>query len=220
MIRLMSQAVIFDIDGVLIDSYQAHFQSWAALGAEHGIEITYDAFAESFGRTSRDIISLWWGQGLDDAKVTAMDDRKEALFRQLIEAEFPAMSGALKLIDALAEAGFALAVGSSGPPENVDLVMRKLDRQSLFGARVTGMDVTHGKPDPEVFQIAAQKLNVDPNSCAVIEDAPAGVQAANAAQMTSIALTGTASRDLLADANLIVDSLAELSPGMISDLIG
>lgn len=220
MIDSMSMAVIFDIDGVLIDSYQAHYESWAALAAEDGIQITREAFAQSFGRTSRDIIGLWWGQGLDDAKVTAMDDRKEALFRQVIEADFPAMTGALELIDALAQAGFALAVGSSGPPENVDLVMAKLGRQSLFGAQVTGMDVTRGKPDPQVFQIAAEKLHIEPSHCAVIEDAPAGVQAANAAQMRSIALTGTAPRELLADANLIVDSLTELSPEKISALIG
>ena len=219
MIQPMADAVIFDIDGVLIDSYQAHFDSWQALGAEHGLDICRQMFAQSFGRTSYDIIKLWWGQ-LNDDQITTIDDRKEALFRQVIDADFPAMPGALDLIDALHEAEFALAVGSSGPPENVDLVMAKLDRQAYFGARITGKDVTRGKPDPQVFQLAGQRLGIKPARCAVVEDAPAGIQAANAAGMASIALVGTATRDALSAADLIIDSLSELSPQRIAALFG
>jgi len=214
----MADAVIFDIDGVLIDSYQAHFDSWRALGAEHDIGISRQMFAQSFGRTSRDIIELWWGP-LTDQKIAEIDNRKEALFREVIDADFPAMPGALDLIDALHEAGFALVVGSSGPPENVDLVMRKLDREAYFGARITGMDVTRGKPDPQVFQMAGQRLGIEPKRCAVVEDAIAGIEAANAAGMTSIALTGTAKSDALSAADLIVDSLDQLSAEIIQGLL-
>ena len=90
----------------------------------------------------------------------------------------------------------------------------------IFAAAVTARDVTHGKPHPEVFLQAASKLNADPINCAVVEDAPAGIQAARRAGMTAIGLTGTAPREeLSAEAHLVVDSLDELTPEIIGSLI-
>jgi HAD superfamily hydrolase (TIGR01509 family) len=125
----------------------------------------------------------------------------------------------VELIDALSAAGFKLAVGSSGPPENVRLTLEKLGRADRFDAMVTGADVTHGKPNPEVFLKAAERLGVPPAQCAVIEDAPQGIEAANAAGMTSIAILGTTTRDKLAHAKLIVDGHHELTPARIAELI-
>jgi len=212
-------AVIFDIDGVLIDSYDAHFQSWKRLCAEHDVDLTESRFAASFGRTSRDIIRMWWGDGVADTTVGQMDARKEAHFRDIVRKDFPQMPGASELIAALHDADFRLAAGSSGPPENVALVLELLDPQGRFAARVTGADVTRGKPDPQVFLMAAQRLGVAPAQCAVIEDAVPGVAAANAAGMVSIALTGTAQRDALVEADHVVDSLSELKPQVIASLI-
>ena len=213
-------AVIFDMDGVLVDSYHAHFESWLALARECGFEFTEGDFAATFGRTSRDIIAHFWGAGLPERRIAEMDARKEALYRDLIARAFPAMPGARELIRGLHGAGFALAVGSSGPPENVEVTMEGLCLRECFAAAVTGEDVTRGKPDPQVFLIAAGRVGVEPGRCAVIEDAPAGVEAANRAGMASVALTGTAPRPKLAHADLVVDSLAELSPESIADLIG
>ena len=101
-------------------------------------------------------------------------------------------------------------VGSSGPPENISLCLEKLGRREKFTAVVTGKDVSRGKPDPQVFQLAASRLGVEPNRCIVVEDATHGIEAANRAGMKSVALTGTTTRDSLAAAHLIVDSLREL----------
>jgi len=169
----MLRAAIFDVDGVLVDSYGPHYRSWCELAAESGLSITEEQFAETFGRTSRDIIRRFWGDdAVDDARVHELDDRKEALYREIVSADFPAMDGAAELIDALHDDGILLAVGSSGPPENVGLVLERLGRRDRIGAVVTGMDVTRGKPDPQVFLIAARKLGVPPGSCVVVEDAP------------------------------------------------
>ena len=113
-----------------------------------------------------------------------------------------------------------LAVGSSGPPENVELVLEQLGAKHLFGATVTARDVTRGKPDPQVFLVAAARLGVPPERCAVVEDAPLGVAAANAAGMASIGLasTGRTVESLLA-AELVVGSLDKLSPQVIGELI-
>src|SRR4051812_48987627 len=112
-------AVIFDVDGVLVDSYEAHYQSWRDILAEHGRELTEQDFARTFGRTSREIIAQLWGDGPSAAESREIDDRKEARYRDIVGRRFPAMDGAVELIDALRAAGFALAAGSSAPPENV-----------------------------------------------------------------------------------------------------
>src|SRR4249919_3214852 len=130
----MERAVIFDVDGVLVDSYAAHFRSWRDVLLENGRDLTEEDFARTFGRTSREIIAKFWGDGLDDALVRAIDDRKEALYREIVGRSFPAMDGATALIDALRAAGFRLAVGSSAPPENVELSLERLGRREAFDA--------------------------------------------------------------------------------------
>lgn len=213
-------AVIFDLDGVLVDSYRAHFASWRQLYGELGIDYGEAAFAADFGRTSRDILRRTLGAELTDGRVRQLDERKESLFRDILRENFPAMDGAVELIDALAADGFLLAVGSSGPPENIALSLEKLGRAAKFVAVVTGVDVTRGKPDPQVFQLAAERLRVPPASCAVVEDAVHGIEAAHRAGMAGIALTGTNTREKLAHADLVVDHLRELTPNLIRDLIG
>jgi HAD superfamily hydrolase (TIGR01509 family) len=152
-----------------------------------------------------------------------MDDRKEARFRELIADDFPAMDGAVELIRDLRDAGFKLALGSSGPPANVELVMARLGEPLAFSAVVTGLDVSRGKPDPQVFRLAAERLGTDTARCAVVEDAPSGIAAATAAGMTSIALlsTGRHEHDFADPApDLIVRSLRELSADRIARLLG
>ncbi|MDY7108619.1 MAG: HAD family phosphatase [Planctomycetota bacterium] len=217
----MQNAVLFDVDGVLVDSFEPHLRSWLMLAGENGFSFTREQFIATFGRTSRDIIAaLWPADDLDDEKIRSLDDRKEALYRQIVAANFPAMDGAVELIDALREAGFSLAVGSSGPPENVNLALQRLERADAFGAVVTGSDVTRGKPDPQVYQLAAEGLKIEPARCAVLEDAPAGIDAARAAKMTAIGLasTGRTTKELT-DAHLVVTSLRELSAERIGALI-
>ena len=211
--------VIFDMDGVLVDSYRAHFASWRSLYGELGVDYSEEAFAADFGRTSRDILRRTLGDDLSEEQIPALDGRKEALFRDILRDAFPAMDGAVELIDALCADGFLLAVGSSGPPENIGLALEKLGRAEKFAAVVTGLDVTRGKPDPQVFQLAAERLGLPADSCAVVEDAVHGIEAANRARMAGIALTGTTTRDQLGHAELIVDSLRDLTPEIIRRLI-
>ena len=214
-------AAIFDMDGVLVDTYHAHYRSWLAMAEPEGLKFTEAEFAQTFGRTSREIIATFWGAGrFSEAEIAALDAKKEAAFRRIIAADFPAMPGVHPLLQALRDAGFALAVGSSGPPENVDLVLEKLRARHLFAAIVTGSDVTRGKPDPQVFLIAAARLGMAAERCAVVEDAAPGVAAAQAAGMASIGLTSTGrTRESLTHADLVVGSLQELSPERMRDII-
>ncbi len=210
--------VIFDVDGVLVDSYAAHLRSWVAMAGEHGLIITEAQFAETFGQTSREVIARFWGD-LGDAERRGLDERKEAIYRDLIRADFPAMDGARELIDACGAAGMRLAVGSSAPRENVDLTLALLGRPDAFAATVTGGDVTRGKPDPQVYLLAAERLGLPAAHCVVVEDAPVGVAAARAAGTATVALLGTTTPDRFADADLVVPSLRELSPARLVSLV-
>ncbi|MDG2055125.1 MAG: HAD family phosphatase [Phycisphaerales bacterium] len=215
-------AVIFDVDGVLVDSYEAHRAAFMQLADKLNTKFTDEDFTESFGRTSRDILRTWFDPEMSDEDVALHDGEKEANYRALVTHEFPAMAGATELIDQLHAAGFKQAMGSSGPPENVKLANTKLGSAHAFGALVTGMDVTHGKPDPEVFLVAADRLGIRPRDCCVIEDAPAGIQAARAAGMTAIGFASrgrTRAELLAAQADLVVSDLKALSPHSITALI-
>ncbi|MEX0613982.1 MAG: HAD hydrolase-like protein [Pirellulales bacterium] len=125
---MSNYGVIFDVDGVLVDSYRAHFVSWRKLYGELAINYSEEAFAADFGRTSRDILRRTLGDQLSEERIRELDERKESLFRDILRESFPAMDGAVDLIDALSADGFLLAVGSSGPPENIALTLEKLDR--------------------------------------------------------------------------------------------
>jgi len=215
-------AVIFDMDGVLVDSYAAHWQSWHFMADELGKGLTEEQFVSTFGRTSREIIAEHWGPDcLAPAEIAEFDRRKEALYRDIVACDFPAMDGARELLEELRSQGFRLAVGSSGPPENVALAVERLRAEKLLDVLITGRDVTRGKPDPQVFLLAAERLGVAPRDCAVVEDAPVGIAAANSANMTSIALLSTGhTLESVANARLVVRSLRELSADRIARLIG
>jgi beta-phosphoglucomutase len=210
--------VIFDMDGVLIDSYRAHFLSWQKMLQDHGLDITEEQFAATFGRTNPDIFARLY-PSVKQEQYHALAEEKEAAFREIISADFPAMDGASELIAALHRAGAALAIGSSGPPENLEAVLRELPGGTHFMATTNGSEIARGKPHPEVFLTAARKLGLPPERCVVVEDAPAGVAAGKAAGCAVIALTGTAARQQLAGADLVVDSLRKLTPEIVKKLL-
>ncbi|MBT4867016.1 MAG: HAD-IA family hydrolase [Planctomycetaceae bacterium] len=130
------------------------------------------------------------------------------------------MDGAFDLLSALHAADFALAVGSSGPADNVQMVIEKLGAVDFFSAAITGSDVDRGKPDPQVFQLAAERLGVSANRCVVVEDAPVGIAAARAAGMKCIGIASTGrTREELRAADLVVGSLREVSVVDFRELI-
>jgi beta-phosphoglucomutase family hydrolase len=201
--------VIFDMDGVLVDSAGAHFESWRALGAEKGLTITQAQFAATFGRHNGDIVPILFG-AVSPERLTALADRKEALYRDIVRGRVPAVPGAADLVRELRAAGLRLAVGSSGPLANIRLILRELGVSELFDAISSGEDVTRGKPDPQVFQIACERLGLPPQRCIVIEDAPVGIAAAKAAGCRAVAVMLHHGRDKFTEADVVVERLSDL----------
>jgi HAD superfamily hydrolase (TIGR01509 family) len=152
--------------------------------------------------------------------VQRLADRKEKLYREGIRGKVVAMPGVTELIHGLKAAGFHLAIGSSTPRANVDLVLSELGIQDLFQVIVAGEDVTKGKPDPQVFLLAAERLGIPPERCLVVEDAVAGVRAALDGGMKALAVTTNHSRQALSEAHRVVDSFTEVSPQDVLALLG
>lgn len=218
----MRRAVIFDLDGVLVASAAAHQASWQALARRHGLSLTPQAFADTFGRTSRDVIRQLWGADLPEDRVRALDDEKEAIYRELIRGMVPLTIGARETLAALKQAGLALALCTSGPPENLELVLRETRLASFFDATVHGREIERGKPAPDGFLLAARRLDVQPAACAVVEDAPAGIQGAVAAGMRAIGYASLHPPQRLREAGAVcvVDQLTAITPELVGQLLG
>ena len=211
-------AVIFDMDGVLVDSAQAHFRSWQQLARECGREVTEEQFTATFGRQNRDIVPVLIGE-VSGATVESLGDRKEEIYRGLIRESAPIVEGAVNLVRSLHGAGVSLAIGSSAPRANIDLVLEAMGADGLISAVVSGDEVTRGKPDPQVFTLACERLRIEPGRCVVIEDAPAGVEAARAAGTRTVAVLLHHSAEVFEQPDLVVSRLADLTVGSITALV-
>ena len=217
----MPDAVIFDMDGVLVASGRAHAASWKMLAKRTGISVTDEQFRASFGKTSREIIREWWGADLPDQRVRELDDEKERIYRELITGLVPLTVGVRETLWHLQNAGYRLAVGTSGPRANVELVLRETGMTGFFAALATGEDVTRGKPAPDVFLVAAERLGIDPHRCVVVEDAPVGIAAAIGAGTSPLGFAGTHSAAVLAQAGAkyVARQMNEITPDLIAALL-
>ncbi|HUT47685.1 MAG TPA: HAD family phosphatase [Sedimentisphaerales bacterium] len=211
--------VIFDLDGVLVDTGWAHKQSWYDLAEKEGFSMTDEFFYSTFGMQNYQIIPMLLGRHASSGEVGRLSDWKERRYREIIEDKLAPSEGAKSLLCDLKSENFLLAVGSSAPRANLDLVLERTDLRDYFDAYVTGQDVTNGKPAPDTFLKAAEKLSLDAESCVVVEDAVQGVEAGKAAGMPVVAVTTTRSRADLHRADIIVDSLAQLHARQFVDLL-
>jgi HAD superfamily hydrolase (TIGR01509 family) len=196
--------VIFDMDGVLVLSEQAHWESWQAAAKGRGVEISYDVFLSCFGRINADCIAIMFGADIPADESARIADEKEMAFREIVRRHVPLAPGTVDLLKRLRELGIGLAVGSSGPKENVELILGAGAIRQYFDAVVHGGEVKRGKPAPDVFLLAAERLGIPARACAVIEDAPAGIRAAVAAEMTPIGVATTHDAKELKEAGAIV----------------
>jgi beta-phosphoglucomutase len=202
--------VIFDLDGVLVDSGWAHRQAWCDLAEREGFRMSDEFFTVTFGMQNYQIFPMLAGRDLSCGQIDRMADWKEQRYRELIAEKLALPPGGARLLDELRDAGFLLAIGTSAPRANLDLVLERLALHRYFTACVTKEDVANGKPAPDTFLAAAQKLSLPSRRCVVVEDAVQGVEAGKAAGMPVIALTTTRARAALSRADMIAGGLGEL----------
>ena len=211
------RAVIWDLDGVIIDSADEHRRAWQRLAREEGIKLTDEDFWATFGKRNDDIIAILWGP-LSPEQVQLLRDRKEIYFRDLIRETAAPLPGSMELMRSLHEAGYLQALASSAPIENIQLISEVLGLERYLTALVSGETVPHGKPAPDIFLKAAQELHIEPSRSLVIEDAVAGVEAAHAAGMRCIAVAGNRDLPGLRKAELMVKTLLEVDVKRVQTL--
>jgi beta-phosphoglucomutase len=213
------QAIIWDMDGVIVDSSDEHRRSWQQLAAEERVPFTDADFWSTFGWSNAAIIPRFWGAELSREQIDALANRKEIHFRALLRERIAALPGALELLQAAHEAGLKQSLASSAPQENIGLVSDLLGLHRWLDAVVSGDRLPRGKPAPDIFLLAAEKLRVAPRQCVVIEDAPAGVTAAKAAGMRCLAVTTSHQAPALSAADRIVASLNEVQLADLQELM-
>ncbi len=211
--------IIFDMDGVLADTGPFHKQSWFEVASREGFNISDELFRSTFGMQNYAIIRILGGRQLPAEEITRLSEWKERRYRELIADKIELMNGAKALIQDLKSNDFLLAIGSSAPRANLDAVLSRSNIREYFDVFVTGEDVNNSKPAPDTFLKAAERLKLPPGRCVVIEDSIPGIQAGKAAGMAVAAITTTRKRQDLKSADIIVDSLTELSADVFISLL-
>ena len=211
----MRRAVLWDLDGTLVDSADYHWRSWRDTLASEGLSISYQQFLESFGQKNDRILRKWFGPDISSERIQTLGDTKEAEYRRLAETEgLVVLPGAVDWVARLRRDGWKQAIASSAPRQNVEAMLRAAALDGGFDAIVAAEDVSKGKPDPDVFLTAASRLGVEPPRCVVVEDAAAGIEAARRAGMKSIGVSATTTLP----ADVFVRSLTDLPPNAFESL--
>jgi beta-phosphoglucomutase family hydrolase len=205
-------AVIFDWDGVVIDSHRQHEESWYRMAAINGLSVPENFFKRSFGMRNPEVIRDLAGWTHDPVMIQKLAEQKELIYRQIIkEKGIEPIKGIPEFLVQLKQSHIPTAIGSSSVLENITTVIEVIKLPTCFDVIVTGADVKRGKPDPEVFLKCAERLNASPNCCIVFEDAHVGIQAAKTAGMTAIAVATTHPRHTFQEADYVIDNFLQLN---------
>jgi beta-phosphoglucomutase len=184
-------ALIFDMDGVIVDSNPLHREAWTAFNRRHGLDTTAQMLERMYGRRNDQIVREFFGDSLSEKEVLAYGAAKEVLYRELAADRIESLlvPGLRAFLDLYR--GTPMAVGSNAEPENVDFILDRAGLRPYFRAVVDGHQVSHPKPHPEIYRRAAAMLETAPANCIVLEDSHSGVAAARAAGMRVIGIGTT-----------------------------
>lgn len=212
------RGILWDMDGVLVDTGEAHYQSWLAILSERDIEFTREFFRQSFGMNNTGVLKKLLGADIAPKLIEELSNRKEDVFLQLVKGRVEPLPGVVGWLSRLKNEGYRMGVASSAPPTNIDALIEGLGIGHFFDVLVSGVDMA-GKPDPGLFLEVARRMDVPPEACVVVEDAIPGVEAAKRAGMACIAVTTTSPADALAAADVIVDRLDRLPEDIFGRLL-
>jgi beta-phosphoglucomutase family hydrolase len=211
-------AAIFDWDGVIVDSSAQHEASWNVLAQREGRVLPAGHFKKGFGMKNEVIIPEVLGWAKEPAEIDRLARAKEQIYRDLVDRDgISPIPGVTEWLTTLKASGVPCAIGSSTHRLNIDCVLRHIHLADFFAAIVAGNDVTHGKPAPDIFLKAAERLGYLPTRCVVFEDAHVGIEAARAGGMKVVAVTTTHPAESLQDADVVVGRLDELTVGRMDE---
>lgn len=202
------QAVIWDLDGVMADTGAEHLLAFQEVLPAYGIAFSPEIFREVFGMGNRETLAYLTGGSIREDQIERIIEEKETRYRSRIRGRVQLLPGVRRWLEDFRQKRIRQAVASSAPQANIDVVLDELGIAGFFDVILSApSNGLPGKPEPDVFLEAARRLKVEPAGCLVIEDSPAGIEAAKKAGMTCLAVTNTASRERLSNADWVVDSL-------------
>ena len=215
----MKKAVIFDMDGVLVDNRDMHIDAFMEMAARHGLKTTREVMLMQFGKTNRQVFDgAFSHENLSEEQMAAYGREKEEIYRATFDREGKPLRGLVELLKDLKARGVKIAVGSSGPEGNVRKVLEKFGITEYFDAIVHGDMVERGKPDPGIFLAAANLLGTKPGESLVFEDAIVGIEAARRAGMNVVALLTTFPKDMLSGYDMIINDFSEIDGSIVEKL--
>ncbi len=203
-----TRGVIFDLDGVLVDSEGLHVEAWRTLFARHGIQASDEEYARGVGMSDVDWLEWLLGSHGLEGDVASLREAKREIFQTLLAENVRPFPGVVDLVRAL-QPEFRLGVASNSWRQNIETVLDRLGIRACFDALVGAEDVARHKPHPEAYQCVAARLGLALAACCVIEDSPLGIQAAKAAGMRCIGITNTMPCERLVGADLVVRTLED-----------
>ncbi|MCL2281597.1 MAG: tRNA (adenosine(37)-N6)-threonylcarbamoyltransferase complex dimerization subunit type 1 TsaB [Dehalococcoidia bacterium] len=212
-------AIIWDIDGTIADTADLHFLAWHTVFAKHNIDFSREDFRKDFGMRNDLVLQNFLGEKAAEQDMKAISEEKNQIYRDIIQQNIVLpMPGATELLEALHIRSIPMAVASSSPHQNIEIVLGKLGIKHMFKAIISGEEVNYGKPNPEIYHKAAAKLGIETRHCVVIEDAIGGIAGACAAGMHSIGIAANHSKESLQAADIVVDTLKQVHMSDIEKL--
>lgn len=214
----MIKGVVFDMDGVLVDNRDAHIEAFEIICKKYGVGFDREKFMPTFGMTNDLILARLMPDVIKKVDWRIIAKEKEEIYREIFERTIRPTAGLVDFLKALKADGFRIGLGSSGNTPNVNFVLARCGIAEYFDAIANGDMITRGKPDPEVYLLAADKLGLAPEECIVAEDAPVGIEAARRAGMSVIGVATTFRRDDLSGYDILIDDFTQITPEQIRRL--
>ena len=213
----MLKAAIFDMDGVIVDTVPIHFKAWKKMFGEHGVEFTFEDYKEKVDGIPRldGARAILKGLPADEIK-KACDDKQSYFLKYLKEDEIPVYESTIDTIRGFLKKGIKVAAISSS--KNCKYILDAIGISKEVNAIVDGYDITKGKPDPQVFLLAAERVKVESPECLVFEDAVLGVEAAKNANMVCVGIDRYNDPSRLKKADLVVEDLSKFDYKMVEEL--
>ncbi|MEP6465568.1 MAG: HAD family phosphatase [Parafilimonas sp.] len=218
---MFPEAVIFDLDGTLIDNNAYHIEAWKAFYNKIGKPFSLEDYTKNInGRINRDIFNYVFNTTLNPEKIEEYSDEKEAMYRDLYQAHIKPINGLINFLEELEKAKIPKAIATSGLVPNINFMFEHVPIKNHFFSVIDSTQVIYGKPHPEIFLKASISVNAVPSKCVAFEDSIAGIKSAKAAGMKVVGLTTTHTAEDISDADLIIKDYTEISLTKLRELAG
>lgn len=204
------KAAIFDMDGVVVDNHHFHFKAWMAFAEKYNFKLNSEIYRDTFnGKTNADLFKMIFGE-ISSERMKTLADEKEGMYQELYLEHMRAHTGLIEFLEYLRSQKIKIALGTSAPTGNVDFTLDRLNLRHFFEVIVDGSQVERGKPDPQVYQLCAMKLGLDPKHCVVFEDSLAGLESGERAGCRIVGVaTSHRPFELEGKTNLIIHDFTE-----------